>query len=267
MSPGEASTMGDPQAEAETAAKRPSEPPVVFARAIFLTTAALAIWAWFFAHRLLFPSVLAAVLLLYFPAMSLVTPTDDIELAPDKTRFYIITAVVLLGLGGLGALSLAELRPLPPPYAGILGGIAWSSLLVQTSVLLGGCLLLMGLFHLLGRTLGWEERPLVRQLMPRTPGEGSTYALLSGAAGIGEEIAYRAFLPVYLMPWTESYMVAALIPCVAFGCLHMYQGGHGVFRTGLIGLLLAAGVSATGTIWAAVAAHTLLNLLVGLVLK
>ncbi len=267
MPPGEASTMEEPEARPEAIAKGHSEPNPAFARAVFLATAALAGWAWVFADRPLFPSLLASVLLVYFPVMSLVTPTDNIELGPDKTRFYVLTAVVLLALGGLGALGLVELRPLPQPYAGILGGIEWVELLVQTSVLLGACLLLMGLFHLLGGALGWEERPLVRRLMPRSRREKRTYGLLCGAAGVGEEIAYRGFLPIYLLPWAATYMTAALAPCVAFGCLHMYQGGHGVLRTGLIGLLLAAGVYATGNIWAAVAAHTLLNLLVGLVLK
>ena len=124
----------------------------------------------------------------------------------------------------------------------------------------------MAAFYLLSGVVGWRERSLVRRLMPEGPRERRGFVLLSVAAGFGEELAYRAFAPLYLMAWGGSYITAAFPCALAFGCLHRYQGPHGILRTGVIGLVLALGVDVTGSLWPAVVAHALLNIVVGLFL-
>jgi hypothetical protein len=129
------------------------------------------------------------------------------------------------------------------------------------------CLGLVWGFRLIGPRFGWRERPIVRDLMPVTSGEKRLYAVLSVAAGTGEEVAFRGFLPAFLMPWAGSYLAAALVPTLAFGLLHAYQGGHGIARTTLMGLVLAGGVAWSGTLWSAMVAHTILDLALGLALN
>lgn len=248
-------------------AARPSTapaPPAGVARAALIAALALAVVAWAFAGRPFSPSLLAAFLLVYFPVVSLVTPTEGLDLG-DKTALYRVTAAMLLVMGGLSAWAWWWLQP-SGWSGGLLARPAWADLAVQTFLLLGALLLVMALFHFLGRALRWRERSLVRRLMPENPVEKRGFVFLSLAAGMGEEVAYRAFAPVFLIPLVGSYLVAA-VPCaLAFGCLHMYQGIHGVVRTGVIGLVLALGVAVTGNLWPAVAAHALLNIVVGLFL-
>jgi membrane protease YdiL (CAAX protease family) len=52
---------------------------------------------------------------------------------------------------------------------------------------------------------------------------------------------------------------------VVFGLLHAYQGPLGMMRTALLGLLLAASLLLSGSIWPAITAHVALDLLGGLV--
>ena len=132
--------------------------------------------------------------------------------------------------------------------------------------MVGGLVVVYG-FRALSPRLGWAETDTVHAIMPQTTGEKSAFVLLSGAAGSCEEIVFRGFLPAYLLPWFGSYLAAAVLPCVAFGLLHAYQGRHGMVRTGLMGAVLAGGVAWTGSLWPSIIAHTALDLVLGLVLR
>ena len=252
-------------AEGTPADPRTGGPAPRTVRAVLLATMALGTVAWVMGGRPLFPTLWAGLLLIYFPILSLVTPTEGLELGP-KAALYRGTAIVLAILGALSAWAMGWPRP-TGVYAGLLTFPAWGDLLQHTALLLSGCLLVMGAFHALGRALGWRERPLVRWLMPDGPREKGGFVVLSAAAGLGEEVAYRGFAPAYLAFWTGSYWTGAIPAAIAFGCLHMYQGVHGIVRTAAIGLVLALGVGLTGNVWSAAVAHALLNVLVGLALK
>ena len=120
---------------------------------------------------------------------------------------------------------------------------------------------------LLGRTwLGIRETPLLHQLLPRTGPEKVVFVFLSLAAGMGEELAFRGFAIPTLALVTGSDWGAALISSMAFGVLHAYQGWLGILRTGAMGLLLAASFILSGSLWPAILAHAILDLVSGLLL-
>ena len=102
--------------------------------------------------------------------------------------------------------------------------------------------------------------------MPRAPGEKGLFVLLSLAAGVGEELAFRAFALPALILVTGSVSGSVVLSSAAFGLLHGYQGWMGILRTGLMGLLLAVTFVLTGNLWPLVIAHAGLDLVSGLIL-
>ena len=176
------------------------------------------------------------------------------------------SSILVLGVAGLLALWLApELRPgsgawlaFPPPVGEAVGP--------AVLMVAGGILVAYG-FRALSWRFGWRETEAVRAIMPVTSREKGVFALLAVTAGICEEIVFRGFLPSLLIPWVGAYFLAALPAAVAFGVLHSYQGVHGMVRTGIIGLVLAAGVAWTGSLWPSIFAHGALDLIFGLLLS
>jgi membrane protease YdiL (CAAX protease family) len=61
-------------------------------------------------------------------------------------------------------------------------------------------------------------------------------------------------------------MGAAVITSVMFGVVHGYQGVLGVLRTGVMGGVLAWGFISSGSLWPVMIAHTLIDLIAGIVL-
>lgn len=244
-------------------------------------------------------STAAAALLVLLPAAALSQQLPpDFDLRRRRLEAYASSIVVLTVLGlaalwlaqGLRAepgawLSLPPSLPGNPPGGGAgpgQGGIAahegvlppggwpapgsWPTLLAAAGVLVAGGLLVLYTFKAASPFFGWTERDVVRQIMPTTPPEKGVFALLAVAAGVFEEIVFRGFLPAFLLPWTGSYLLAALPAAVAFGISHAYQGSHGMLRTGVLGLWLAFGVGWTGSLWPSIFAHAALDLLIGLAL-
>jgi membrane protease YdiL (CAAX protease family) len=103
-------------------------------------------------------------------------------------------------------------------------------------------------------------------LMPKTPEERRLFAGLSLSAGWGEEMAYRGYLPAALMVMGLPAWWAMGVAAGVFGLLHAYQGPSGVVRTAAVGFLLGSSVILTESILPAMAAHALLDLVLGLVL-
>lgn len=210
-------------------------------------------------------TILAAAFLVVLPLLSLAQTTPDFDVRSQREPLYVSSAVLLGLLGALAVLGLWGLEESPvwlfrPPTSA-------ARLLLHTAVICGACLSIVYAFHRLSPRFGWSERDIVHDMMPETPREKWFFGLLSLSAGTGEEIAFRGFLPAYLAPWFGSYVTSALLPAVAFGLLHAYQGRHGILRTGLMGIMMAVGVAWSGSIWASMLAHTVLDLLLGLVLR
>jgi membrane protease YdiL (CAAX protease family) len=205
-----------------------------------------------------------ALLLELLPVLAIAQlPLVDAEQPLPRIPVYLSSGAVILLVGFSGlAVGWSD----PGPEAMGLTWPPWEGVLAWTLGLCAGALLLLWLFFLVRRAFGIRETPLLSQLLPRNREERGAFALLSLAAGFGEEIAYRGFLIPVLAVLVGSGWMAALLSSVAFGALHAYQGWLGIIRTACLGLLLAAGFIVSGTLWPAILAHAILDLLAGLVL-
>lgn len=209
------------------------------------------------------PDVAAlVVLLVILPALSVLqvglVGGEEVPRMPA----YAGSAVSLVVLGG-AAWAVGERAG----GSGVMGlqGIPFGPFAAWTAALVAGGLAVTSGFRVLGKALGWREEPLLRALLPRTPRERWAFAGLSVAAGLGEELAYRGYVmgalgAVVGGPW------AAVISSAVFGVLHVYQGLLGMARTAALGGLLAASLLVAGSLWPAVAAHVVLDVLLGIVL-
>ena len=159
----------------------------------------------------------------------------------------------LLGVGRWGAEDMGLIWP------------GLSLVAVWTGVLLTAGAAILGLFWLVGRFLAVDETPLLRQLLPKTGREKRAFAVLSLCAGVGEELAYRAYAVLAISAVVGSAWLALALACVPFGLVHVYQGPVGLVRTYILGLVLGASYLATGSLWPAMVVHTALDLLGGLV--
>lgn len=140
---------------------------------------------------------------------------------------------------------------------------------VSTAVLLGsaGLTTLAGLgIMAVGRTLRVPESALVEYLIPRSTSEKIAFAGLSVSAGIAEELVFRSFLIAVLLQASGSMTVAVAVSVAAFAVTHAYQGVLGVTRVALLGVVLTAPFILTGSVYPSMIAHTVLDLLAGLVL-
>jgi membrane protease YdiL (CAAX protease family) len=212
----------------------------------------------------LLDAAFVTMLLAGLPALSVVQlsllRTIDIDQV-ERVRAYAGSAVTIgvlasaaLLLGGLGpGLGTMGLEP-----------VAWELALRTTGALSAAAVVLLALFHLVGLKTGLSETRLLKRLIPRTGPERTVFAGLSVVAGLGEEIAYRGYLlavlsPVFGDPWTALGVSSA-----AFGLLLAYQGPVGIVRTALLGAVFAASLVMSGTLWPAVAVHTVVDLAGGL---
>ena len=151
------------------------------------------------------------------------------------------------------------------PGALRLVGLPFASLALWSFGLIAGGLLLILLFRQLAEWFGAGESPMLRELLPRTKREKGVFALLSLAAGMGEEMAYRGYAIPFLTPLLGA-AGAVVFTSLVFGALHAYQGLLGIVRTALLGAMLALGLLASGSLWPAIVAHTAIDLLAGIVL-
>jgi len=204
--------------------------------------------------------VVLAVLLGGLPlatvAQTRVVKRIEIERVP--AYWSSIATLVVLGLvawfvgtrsGGPRALGLRA-APIGPT-------VAWTVALV----VLGLAIVLA--FRQGGILFGVRESPMLRALMPRTARERGLFAVLSLAAGVCEEAAYRGYALTTLASVIGAGW-AAVATSVVFGVLHAYQGRLGVLRTGSLGGLLATGYLMSGSLWAPMAAHVILDLILGI---
>jgi uncharacterized protein len=141
----------------------------------------------------------------------------------------------------------------------------WSLVVWTGGITLTG-IVILGLFTPLGRPEASESTRLLAELLPRSPKERWVFAGLSGAAGVGEELAFRGYALLALQALGLGPWPAALLASGAFGVVHAYQGLAGMVRTGVMGVVLSAGVLSTGSLFPAMAAHALVDLIGGLVL-
>lgn len=117
------------------------------------------------------------------------------------------------------------------------------------------------------RYAGPEDRRFLNLLVPRKRAEFLVWMVLSLAAGLGEEMAYRAALPALLDSLGAPGVAGAMVSAAAFGLAHAVQGWRNTFIIFVAGLVLHGLVMATGTLWLAVAVHSLYDLIAGVTLS
>jgi len=104
-----------------------------------------------------------------------------------------------------------------------------------------------------------ERLAFASSLIPHTSAEHLAFSWVSITAGICEEFVFRGFLMWYFAVWTGP-LPAALISSAIFGFGHIYLGLGQVPRTALVGLIFAAIVLATGSLWPAIVIHAAVDL-------
>ncbi|MCE9593800.1 MAG: CPBP family intramembrane metalloprotease [Planctomycetes bacterium] len=115
----------------------------------------------------------------------------------------------------------------------------------------------------------WEQKVKsgerrVHLVSPRTPRELALWTCVCVAAGVGEEILYRAVLTTLVWRITDNAAVAIVIAVVAFGLAHLHQGWSGAAVTALFALIAHALVGFTHTLVIAMVVHFTYDLIAGL---
>lgn len=119
--------------------------------------------------------------------------------------------------------------------------------------------------------VGWrvarpEARRRVSILIPTSGAERALWIVVSVAAGISEEIAFRGVLPRILERMTGSLWIAFVISATAFALAHLLQGWTSAIFVGIFGLVLHLLVWTTGALWTAITVHVLYDIVAGLTL-
>lgn len=207
-------------------------------------------------------AILLGVLLAAVPtfAIAQVPLVEGIRIERMPAYWSSIVTLWILGT----ASWLVGVRDAGASAVGLVGLPASSMVAWTLGLTVGGVGIILG-FHWIARRLGLRDSEILKQLLPRTNGERVVFAVLSVAAGSGEELAYRGYAILVLAPLV-GLLPSALLSTVAFGVVHAYQGPVGILRTGLMGGVLAWGFLASGSLWPAIAAHTLIDLVAGILL-
>ncbi len=182
---------------------------------------------------------------------------------PDaRLKVYIRTMVVEWALAGLVIWRWATAGALPGVLgAGDPGSVRWW---VGAALVLAACVLLIWQTIVVLRSparlqqLRAQVEPL-RGILPGNAREGRVFNGLSVTAGICEEILYRGFLIAYLASLYPMW-IAVLGSSAVFGMGHAYQGRAGIFKTGLVGLVMAVLYLLTGSVWAPALVHAAIDL-------
>jgi len=200
---------------------------------------------------------------------------------------FLVLLVVVVPWGAYRSARALERRALPPRTSFLLSlvlqqaALAWLALWVATrefiviewrvghparDAAIG--LLLTAAMVLAARPL-WREAVRRRErraylTMPRTPLERAVWVVVSLAAGVGEEVAYRAVLFALLLRITGGAIPAALAAAVFFGLAHLVQGWKSVVIVAGAALVLQGLVWVTGGLAVAIAVHAVYDVIAGI---
>jgi membrane protease YdiL (CAAX protease family) len=185
--------------------------------------------------------------------------------------FFGVTVVSLLVLGRLAALA-----SLPPEFTA-LSRMAQAAAAMQklgSGFLIGliggvaGAGVAIGVIAARRRPGAAKVVALgdIGALMPRNWAETAHTALMSVNAGVSEEMFFRLLLPLLLALMFGDAAWGFVGAAIVFGLAHVYQGWAGVVATTVVGVVFTGLYLWTGSLWIAVGAHLLLDL-VGLVVR
>lgn len=206
--------------------------------------------------------ILLPLVLGVLPVLAVVQAMALGEVDFETIPAYVSSMVSMLVLAAL--CTAAGVAGVGPAALGLVALPAGPLLLWSAGLTAAGLAILV-LFRMGAGALGVAEHPFLRRLLPRTHAEKTVFVGVSLSAGVGEELVFRGYAIAALAPWFGPGWAVAL-STASFGVVHAYQGLLGFFRTALLGGVLAWGVLATGSLLPAMVAHTLLDLLAGIVL-
>lgn len=103
----------------------------------------------------------------------------------------------------------------------------------------------------------------LRDLLPRGTREQRWWIAMSITVGVCEELLYRGYLIAVLDVFLELWQ-SVLLSTVAFGLIHIYQGRSGILKTGAFGLVLAGLFLLTGSLWAPILIHMVMDIASGI---
>lgn len=212
-----------------------------------------------------------------YRAFKLLTETADRQ---RRYRGWLLKSFLLFPGGGVVALAvlgrLHALVALPPEFrplflalqaSGAASGDFIRGLIAGAAGAVAG---VIAIGFLLRRFSRRKAGPIyagdVAALLPRNGAETVWTALLAVNAGVGEEIYFRLLLPLLLVGIWGHVPAAFVLACLIFGGVHFYQGIAGVLATTVLGGALAALYLWTGSLFIAMAAHAVLDL-IGLVVR
>lgn len=174
-----------------------------------------------------------------------------------RPALYLSSALTLLLIAGLTALVASWQAILPAQLGWTVEEpaveLGWG--LSATAAGLG----IAWLSGLAGRRAGLEESPLLRLLLPRTSTERRAFLVLAGIGAVCEEYIYRGVALHVLADWTGQPWGAAALTSISFGLAHGYQRVNGILRSTGLGMVLAAPVLWTGSLFPAILAHFWIN--------
>lgn len=205
-------------------------------------------------------AVLLSTLLAVVPLLALAQVPLARGLEIERLPAYWSSIVTLAVLGG--ACWFVGSREGGAAALGLIA-IPGSTMVAWTGALTAAGLGIILVFHLVAKALGALDSEVLVQLLPTTTRERGVFALLSVAAGTGEELAYRGYVIPVLAP-VLGVTGAVVVSTAVFAVIHAYQGALGIVRTGLMGGVLALGFLASGSLWPVILAHTLIDLVAGI---
>jgi membrane protease YdiL (CAAX protease family) len=99
----------------------------------------------------------------------------------------------------------------------------------------------------------------VKDILPHSRRELRWFIAVSVTAGVCEELLYRGWLIWYFDAWLPRPAALALAVMV-FGLAHAYQGRHGIWKTGIAGLVAAGLYELSGSLWIPMLLHAALDM-------
>lgn len=192
--------------------------------------------------------------------------------APARLATYRFVVAFLWSAAAI-ALVLAPLRslwmvPRSPGDFGWLYAHPWAAGLSMLLVaLLLALIVVPGLQCMRNHSARQKIAPAMqgmRFMLPVSKVERHWWLLLSVSAGVCEELIYRGFLFEFLRGRLDGgpqlgLTAAWLLSSIAFGTAHLYQGGAGIIRTTVVGLLLGMLAILTGSLLLPIVCHVLLD--------
>jgi uncharacterized protein len=176
-------------------------------------------------------------------------PRRDAYISSMASLWALAAATLILSrLSGFPFAAIG-FSPMPPLHVAL-----WTGALT-----LGGLAVLFSF-----RVAGFREAPLLRELLPVTTPERGLFVGVAITAGVCEEIVFRGFLLHSLTLATGSLPLALLLSSGVFGVVHAYQQPTGAVRAALLGALLALPLLLHGSIYPAILAHVMIDILAGL---